>query len=244
MAASRGYAVMIAALCVALGQSSVQARVLAQASGQVCVLPATVQPSSKVLVGGTITQPIQAKVSAVANTVFSGSFAVVFPGACPTAATLPAALNKAYIASPKSAPGITLGDGKAIVTIGDGASATPIANLAVLGVKGTVLSKPGLAGMSAPRLSATAGTVTISNSAIPISPLSLAGQALPMGGTGCTTSAKAGVVTFTCPKLSVTNPLKLDIGSGTITVTGTLVSSGKLSDAKLVPASSVPAPLA
>lgn len=75
--------------------------------------------SSSVLVGGAVTSPIQAKVSPTAATSFAGSFAAVFLGpACPTAATLAAALPKAYLATPKSSPGVTMAPSAAVVTMG------------------------------------------------------------------------------------------------------------------------------
>jgi hypothetical protein len=129
-----------------------------------------VAPTSQVLVGGSITTPIAAKVRPTSSTTFSGSFAIVFPAPCPTAATLAAALPKAYIATVKGSPGVSLADTKAVVTMGT--PPTVVANVLVGGLKGTTLSAVGPAGVAAPTVTATAGTVTTTNSMVPIKPYS------------------------------------------------------------------------
>lgn len=236
MQAQRSSMVVIAALsAVLLAAASAQA--------QVCVIPATVDSTSQVMVGGVIKTPIPAKVMPVAKTTFSGQVAIVLPAPCPTAATLPAALSKAYIATVKGTT-INLADNTAVVTMGTSNAA--VAKVAVTGVKGTTISKVG--GYAAPTVTALAGTVTTSNSPIPISPFNMAGQSMTIGG-GCSLTASGTTVVFSCPKLSIAQPLNLEYaagskGSGTLQIQGSLSATGKLSAAKVMPAGSVPPPAA
>jgi hypothetical protein len=81
-----------------------------QGGGNVCVVPVTLSSDSQVAVGGKITQPLEGTVIPTNKAPFSGQLAVVFPGgACPTAGNLKQALNGAFLSTPKSVGGVTIG---------------------------------------------------------------------------------------------------------------------------------------
>lgn len=117
----------------------------------------------------------------------------------------------------------------------------------ISGIKGTVLSKAGAAGVAAPTVAATGGSVVTKDSPIAIKPVNVAGRTLAVAGAGCTlTASKDGKgVVFACPTLKISQALKMEsLGEGALMIQGSLFAAGKLANAKLVPASDVPAPLA
>lgn len=214
----------------------------AHAEKQVCIIPAEVQPTSAVQVGGTITSPLAANVTSTKQAAFAGAFAVVFPtDKCPTAATLAADLAKAYLATPKNSVGVTMTNTSAAVTIGD----TTVANLAINGLTGTVLSKAGASGVAAPVVTATGGLVSTFNTIFKVAPFPLTNQTMNLSTSGCTLAASKQntQVVFSCPKLQVDNKISLQMGSGSLKLTGSMTAIGNVKDGKLVAAGSVPPPM-
>ena len=195
-----------------------------------CILPADIS-SSSILVGGVITSPIKAKVSPTAKTSFAGTMVIVFPDAkCPTPATLAAALPRAYLATPKASPGITMGTTNAVVTMGSGSSMVAVAKMDISGIKGTVLSKAGPAGIAAPTVTATGGTVVTKDSPVKMAPYQVAGRSMAVAGAGCTLAAADGgkSVVYSCPSLQINQPLKLEMGEGAMIIQGNLTATAKV----------------
>jgi hypothetical protein len=145
----------LALAAAAMGLLLLCGRAAAQAAGS-CVIPMSVAPSSNVAVAGAITNPFAASVNSANRAAFTGNYAVLIPGDCPKDAdSLKASLSKAYLATPAGAKGVSIGAANANVVLGS----TNAATLTVQGLSGTVASAPGPAGVSAPTLTATQGSV-------------------------------------------------------------------------------------
>lgn len=102
--------------------------------------------------------------------------------------------------------------------------------------------------MSNPNLTATAGTVATTSPLLEVPALPLAGRRMKVSGAGCAVSASGASIKLSCPSFAVNNQYSVSAGAtltgtGELRITGALSATASLADGKVVPASSVPAPL-
>lgn len=102
--------------------------------------------------------------------------------------------------------------------------------------------------MASPNVTATAGSVATKSPLLDVPPYPLAGRTMKISGSGCATTASGAAIKLSCPAFTITNTYSVSVGSslsgtGELKITGALAAAANLADAKVLPASSVPAPL-
>jgi hypothetical protein len=101
------------AVLLAAAAPGARARVDSAAQQTVCVLPLTITADSAASVGGVIMRPVEGKVVPTNKVAFYGSVAAAFPGACPGAGSVRSALGGAFLSTPKSVSGVSIGEVRA-----------------------------------------------------------------------------------------------------------------------------------